>query len=55
MTSTVVPSIGEPVVRIDGWVKASGAHIYPSDFVVEGMLWLRGLLVRGLWPYKENG
>jgi CO/xanthine dehydrogenase Mo-binding subunit len=43
MTSTVVPSIGEPVVRIDGWVKASGAHIYPSDFVVEGMLWLRVL------------
>jgi hypothetical protein len=52
MTSTVVPSIGEPVVRIDGWVKASGAHVYPSDFVVEGMLWLRVLLVRGLWPYK---
>jgi hypothetical protein len=43
MTSTVVPSIGEPVVRIDGWVKASGAPIFPSDFVVEGMLWLRVL------------
>jgi len=43
MTSTGVPSIGEPVARIDGWAKASGAYVFPSDFVVEGMLWLRVL------------
>jgi CO/xanthine dehydrogenase Mo-binding subunit len=43
MASTVVPSIGEPVARIDGWAKACGAHIYPSDYVTEGMLWLRVL------------
>ena len=43
MTSTVAPSIGESVVRIDGRAKASGAHVFPSDFVVEGMLWLRVL------------
>jgi CO/xanthine dehydrogenase Mo-binding subunit len=43
MTSTVVPSIGQSVARIDGWAKASGTHIFPSDFVVEGMLWLRVL------------
>ena len=43
MTSALVPSIGEPVVRIDGWAKACGAHIFPSDFVAEGMLWLRVL------------
>jgi CO/xanthine dehydrogenase Mo-binding subunit len=42
MTSTVT-GIGEPVARIDGHAKASGAHVYPSDFVMEDMLWLRVL------------
>ncbi len=43
MTPTKAPSIGEPVVRIDGHAKASGAHVYPSDFVLEDTLWLRVL------------
>jgi CO/xanthine dehydrogenase Mo-binding subunit len=42
MTSTVT-CIGEPVARIDGYAKASGAHVYPSDFVMPGMVWLRVL------------
>jgi CO/xanthine dehydrogenase Mo-binding subunit len=44
MTSTVT-GIGEPVARIDGYAKASGAHVYPSDSVMEDMLWLRVLRV----------
>jgi len=43
MTSTVAPSIGESVTRIDGFAKATGAHVYPSDFALDGMLWLRVL------------
>ncbi|MEE8392003.1 MAG: xanthine dehydrogenase family protein molybdopterin-binding subunit [Anaerolineae bacterium] len=46
MTPTVAPSIGESVVRIDGYAKASGTHVYPSDFVMEDMLWLRVLRAR---------
>jgi CO/xanthine dehydrogenase Mo-binding subunit len=46
MVPTGVSNIGESVVRIDGWVKASGAHVFPSDFVLEGMLWLRVLRAR---------
>jgi CO/xanthine dehydrogenase Mo-binding subunit len=42
-TSTVAPDIGQSVIRVDGWAKASGSFVYPSDFVVEGMLWLRVL------------
>jgi hypothetical protein len=41
IASTAAPNIGEPVARIDGWAKASGAHIHPSDSVIEGMLSLR--------------
>lgn len=43
MTSMVTPGIGDSAPRIDGVAKASGAHVYPSDFAMEGMLWLRVL------------
>ena len=38
MTETTVPSIGDPVRRIDGRDKARGTQVYPSDYHVEGML-----------------
>lgn len=52
MTATrIAPSIGESVARIDGWAKASGAFVFPSDFVMEGMLWLR--VVRARQPHAR--
>jgi CO/xanthine dehydrogenase Mo-binding subunit len=43
LTSEVAPGIGESLARIDGWSKARGTHVFPSDYVLEGMLWLRVL------------
>ncbi len=39
----MVSKIGDPVPRIDGAAKATGAYVYPSDFALEDMLWLRVL------------
>lgn len=37
------PQIGESISRIDGWAKATGRQVYPSDYYLEGMLSLRVL------------
>src|SRR5262245_51910291 len=33
--------LGRSVVRVDAYAKVSGAHIYPSDVAIEGMLWVQ--------------
>jgi CO/xanthine dehydrogenase Mo-binding subunit len=35
------PAIGDPALRVDGHAKATGAQIYPSDYVLDGMLFVR--------------
>ena len=51
MIETTVPKIGEPAKRIDGVSKAIGAHVYPSDYVIDGMLKLR--IVRAAHPHAR--
>ena len=41
MTTKHAPQIGEPVLRIDGWDKVTGAQVYPSDLILDDMLILR--------------
>jgi len=43
--------IGNTVKRVDGWAKASGAQIYPSDFVLDGMIWVR--VLRAAHPHAR--
>ena len=43
MIESTAPRLGEPARRIDGIAKAVGSHVYPSDYVIEGMLRLRVL------------
>lgn len=43
--------IGQPIRRLDGYAKASGQHIYPSDFIAEGMLYLK--LFRAEHPHAD--
>lgn len=51
MRSKLTPTIGETIARIDGKEKACGAYVYPSDFVLEGMLWLR--VLRAAHPHAR--
>ncbi len=51
MPSTSAPRIGESVTRIDALAKATGAHGYPSDYVLDGMLWLR--VLRAAHPHAR--
>jgi len=41
MEAKHAPKIGESVHRIDGWTKATGSHVFPTDFFIEGMLCLK--------------
>src|SRR5262245_38231364 len=38
---TETSPLGQPVVRVDAYAKASGAHTYPSDVVMPDMLWVQ--------------
>ncbi|MDE0157784.1 MAG: xanthine dehydrogenase family protein molybdopterin-binding subunit [Gammaproteobacteria bacterium] len=51
MVKPTVPQIGEPARRIDGVTKAIGSHVYPSDYVIEGMLRLR--ILRAEHPHAR--
>ena len=51
MIEDTVPQIGEPAKRIDGVAKAIGSQVYPSDYVVEGMLRLR--ILRAAHPHAR--
>jgi len=39
------------MTRINGYAKASGAQIYPSDYVLDGMLWLQ--VLRSPYPHAR--
>lgn len=43
--------IGKPVRRLDAYSKASGQHLYPSDFTAEKMLYLK--VLRAKYPHAE--
>ncbi len=43
--------IGKPIRRLDGYLKASGQHVYPSDFTAEKMLHLK--VLRAKYPHAE--
>jgi xanthine dehydrogenase molybdenum-binding subunit len=43
--------LGHPVVRVDAYAKASGAHRYPSDLVMDGMLWVQ--VLRAAHPHAR--
>ncbi len=43
--------LGQPVLRVDAYAKASGAHIYPSDLVRDNMLWVQ--VLRTAHPYAR--
>jgi len=43
--------LGQSVVRVDAYAKASGAHIYPSDVVVDNMLWVQ--VLRAAYPHAR--
>ena len=43
--------IGKPIRRLDAYVKASGQHLYPSDFTAEDMLQLK--VLRAKHPHAE--
>ncbi|MBU2643877.1 molybdopterin-dependent oxidoreductase [bacterium] len=43
--------IGKPIRRLDAVSKASGQHLYPSDFAAEGMLYLK--VLRAKHPHAE--
>ena len=51
MTQTTAPKIGDSAKRIDGVAKAMGAHVYPSDYIIDGMLRLR--IVRAAYPHAR--
>ena len=35
--------LGQPVIRVDAYSKASGTHTYPSDVVLDDMVWVQVL------------
>jgi CO/xanthine dehydrogenase Mo-binding subunit len=35
--------LGKPIIRVDAFAKASGAHRYPSDVAMDHMLWVQVL------------
>jgi CO/xanthine dehydrogenase Mo-binding subunit len=41
MSSNRPPEIGEPALRVDAYAKATGAQVYPSDFVMDDMVFVR--------------
>ena len=43
--------IGKPIRRLDAYKKASGQHLYPSDFTAENMLYLS--VLRAAHPHAE--
>lgn len=43
--------IGSPVRRLDAYAKASGQHLYPSDFKAENMLYLK--VLRSEHPHAD--
>jgi xanthine dehydrogenase molybdenum-binding subunit len=46
-----IPFIGTSHQRVDAIAKARGEHIYPSDFALAGMVWLR--IVRSSKPHAK--
>lgn len=51
MSKSTAPKIGEPARRIDGQAKAEGSHVYPSDYMIEGMLRLK--ILRAAHPHAR--
>ncbi len=43
--------IGKPIRRVDAYSKASGQHLYPSDFTADNMLYLK--ILRAEHPHAE--
>lgn len=43
--------LGQRVVRVEAYAKASGAHIYPSDVTLDNMLWVQ--VLRSAQPHAR--
>ncbi|MCQ3978631.1 MAG: xanthine dehydrogenase family protein molybdopterin-binding subunit [Anaerolineae bacterium] len=43
--------LGQPIPRVDAYAKASGAHVYPSDVVLDNMLWVQ--VLRAAHPHAR--
>jgi CO/xanthine dehydrogenase Mo-binding subunit len=43
--------LGQPVTRLDAYAKASGRYAYPTDVVLEGMVWVQ--VLRAAQPHAR--